>query len=84
MKRVQKFGTGMAEVQKGSIMFKTFFVVWLVLLVLVLSVVSFVTRFVEKHRLVHRFSKSPERTVALEKSSELSILTKQQDQPIHR
>ena len=65
-------------------MFKTLFVVWLVLLVLVSSVVSFVTRFTEKRRLVHRFSKSPERTVALEKSNELSVLKKQQDQPIHR
>lgn len=39
-------------------MFKTLFVVWLVLLVLVSSVVSFVTRFVEKRRLDNRFSKS--------------------------
>jgi Flp pilus assembly protein TadB len=46
-------------------MFKTSLVVWLVLLVLALTVVSFVTRFVEKRRLLHRFSKSLEGTVSV-------------------
>jgi hypothetical protein len=48
---VQRPDIGMAQLRKGSTMFKTTIVVWLVLLVLAVTVVAFVTRIIEECRL---------------------------------
>jgi hypothetical protein len=61
-------------------MFRSIFLIWLVLVVLTLNAVAFVTRFVEKHRAVDDSSESPERTVSVIRSSELSISKHQQNQ----
>ena len=41
-------------------MFKAMILIWLVLLLLTLTVVSFMTRLIEKHRAGNHFSKSSE------------------------
>jgi hypothetical protein len=58
------------ELRKGSTMFKTTIVIWLVLLMLALNVVAFATRIIEKYRLAHRLSKSTEKTVSIAQTSE--------------
>ena len=56
-----KFGVGI-KVGKGSTMFRTTIVIWLVLLVLALTLVAFVSRLVEKYfRLADRFSRVREK-----------------------
>jgi hypothetical protein len=49
---------GIAQVRKGSTMLKAMILIWLVLLVLALTVVAFMTRFMEKHRPDDHFFKS--------------------------
>src|SRR6266481_4214987 len=72
------------EIRKGSTMFRTTIVIWLVLLVLALTVVAFVTRIAEKWRLPHDFAKPSERTISVVQSSQPAILKHQQTQPTHR
>ncbi len=72
------------EVWKGSTMFRTTIVIWLVLLVLALTVVAFVTRIIENCRLADRLSKSSQRTISIIQSSEPAMLKHQQSQPTHR
>ena len=55
-----KSGVGI-KVGKGSTMFRPTIVIWLVLLVLALTVVTFVSRLVEKYRLADRFSRVREK-----------------------
>jgi dolichyl-phosphate-mannose--protein O-mannosyl transferase len=84
MELLQRPGFSMAEVRKGSTVFKTAIVVWLVLLVLALNVVAFVTRIIEKYRRPHDLSKPLERTVSVAQISQPSILKHQQSQPTQR
>jgi hypothetical protein len=64
-------------------MFRPIIVIWLVLLVLVLSVVGFVTRLINRYRLADRLSKSSERTISLIQSNEPATLKHHETQPTH-
>ena len=84
MELLQRPGISLAEVRKGSTMFKTTIVVWLVLLVLAVNVVAFVTRIIEKYRRPHDLTKPSERTVSVPQTSQPATLKHQQSQPTHR
>lgn len=58
--RTRKSGAGI-KVRKGSAMFRPTIVIWLVFLMLALTVVTLVSRLVEKCRLGDRFSKVREK-----------------------
>ncbi len=72
------------DVRKGSTMFRTTIVIWLVLLMLALNVVAVVTRIIEKARLADRLSKSLEGTVSAVRTSQSTVSRHQQSQPTHR
>ena len=64
------------KVGKRSTMFRPTIVIWLVLLVLALTVVSFVSRLVEKYRLADRLSRVREKP-SLSPKAALPILKRQ-------
>lgn len=49
---------GIAQDRKGSTMLRAMILIWMVLLVFALTVVAFMTRFMEKHRPSNHFFKS--------------------------
>jgi hypothetical protein len=70
---LQKPGIAIVEVRKGSTMFKTTIVVWLVLLVLALNAVAFVARIIDRCRLPHDLSITSEGTVPVAQTSQPAI-----------
>jgi hypothetical protein len=76
----------MDEVRKGATMFTPSMVIWLVLLMLALNVITFVTRILEKYRLLttpHDSSRTSERIVSVVQTGEPAILKDQPSQPTH-
>jgi hypothetical protein len=76
----------MDEVRKGATMFTPSMVIWLVLLILALNVITFVTRILEKYRLLttpHDSSRTSERIVSVVQTGEPAILKDQPSQPTH-
>jgi len=67
-------------------MFTPSMVIWLVLLILALNVITFVTRILEKYRLLttpHDSSRTSERIVSVVQTGEPAILKDQPSQPTH-
>jgi hypothetical protein len=76
----------MDEVRKGATMFTPSMVIWLVLLMLALNVITFVTRILEKYRLLKTpqdSSRTSERIVSVVQTGEPAILKDQPSQPTH-
>jgi hypothetical protein len=76
----------MDEVRKGATMFTPSMVIWLVLLILALNVITFVTRILEKYRLLKTpqdSSRTSERIVSVVQTGEPAILKDQPSQPTH-
>ena len=74
----------MAEIWKGLAMFRTTIVVWLVILIVAFTVVSVVTRIIEKCRPSNRVRRVSERSPFVTQNSGLSTLKHQQSQPPKR
>lgn len=61
LRGLEEFDADMAEIWKGLAMFRTMIVAWLVILVVALTVVTVVTRIIEKYRPSNRVRALSER-----------------------